>query len=53
MLGFDTREQAKAYMGSYESDVGGRLFDSMVGPITIDELKEKLPSLIRRKRDQG
>jgi hypothetical protein len=48
MLGFDTREQAiDAYMGSFQSDVGGRMFDSMVGPMTIDELKEKLPSLIK------
>ena len=52
MIGFDSADEAKkAYLDSFEKGYGARVFGSMTGALTIDELKAKIESgeLSRKK----
>ena len=50
MLGYDSAEAAQAdYLLSFSGDFGGRVFDSIAGPFSLDEFKAMVPDLAKAK----
>jgi hypothetical protein len=50
MIGFNTADEAvAAYFGSFTDGFAGRVYESMEGPMSVDEFKASLPELEKTK----